>query len=142
MLGDLQIEALAHNCVSCGKPFKDGHMVFAAYWGRDLRSFENQVDLGLLGANVRNTWLHFNCDKPLRTDWAMFPDLHSCIRCKKKLGEKDMVQPVFQVVNPRAVNPNDPTDVGIALNERIYMAHCACENPHLTNRSSNILVMP
>lgn len=105
-------------------------------------SFENQIDLGLIGANVRNNWLHFNCDKPLRTDWAMYPDLHSCIRCKKKLEASDLIQPVFQVVNPRAVNPSDATDIGIALNERVYMVHCDCFNPQLTNRSSNILVTP
>jgi hypothetical protein len=141
-MGDLKIEALANKCVSCSKLFKDGHLVFAAYWQRELTSFEKQVDLGLLGGNVRNTWLHFNCDKPLRTDWAMYPDLHSCIRCKKKLGTSDMVQPVFQIVNPRAVNPNDFTDVGIALNERLYLVHCDCTNTQLDHRSTNILVAP
>jgi len=141
-MGDLQIEALAQQCVSCGKPFKDGHLVFAAYWCNALSSFEKQVDLGLIGSEVRNTWLHFNCDKPLRTDWAMYPDLHSCIRCKKKLETADLVQPVFQVTNPRAVNPNDFTDVGIAFNERVYMVHCDCFNPQLTHRSTNILVTP
>lgn len=140
MISDLQLEALAHNCLICDKQFRDGHLVFAAYWRKDLVSFETQIDLGLIGANVRNTWLHFNCDKPFRTDWAMFPDLHSCIRCKKGLAATDMVQPVFQVVNPRAVNPRDFTDVGIALNERIYMVHCDCTNPQLTQRSTNILV--
>lgn len=141
MLGSLQIEALAHNCVACSKPFADRHLVLASYWQKDIRSFERQIELGLLGAAVRNTWLHFNCEKPLITSWTMNPDMHSCIRCKKALGAQDMVQPVFQIINPRAVNPGDPTDVGIALNERVYFVHCDCANPALNNSRSNILLV-
>lgn len=140
MLGNLQIKALAHNCAACGKPFADTSLVLAAYLQRSVRSFEQQIEIGLIGADVRNMWVHFSCDKPLFESWAMTPDLHSCIRCKRKLESNDMIQPVFQVVNPQAVNPLDPTDVGIALNERVYFVHCDCTNTALNRQSSNILV--
>lgn len=69
----------------------------------------------------------------------MNPDMHNCIRCKKKLGEKDMVQPVFQIIDSKAINPLDPTDIGIALNERVYFVHCDCTNSKLDAHSSNII---
>jgi hypothetical protein len=141
MLGNLQIKALAHNCAVCSKPFEDTHLVLAAYWHKSVRSFEKQIEIGLIGADVRNTWVHFSCDKPLFASWSMTPDIHSCIRCKQKFAANDMIQPVFQVINPHAVNPLDPTDVGIALNERVYFVHYDCKNPGLNRQSSNILLV-
>jgi hypothetical protein len=52
-----------------------------------------------------------------------------------------VIQPVFQVINPREQNPLDPTDVGIALNERVYFLHADCSNPGLNRHSSNILLL-
>lgn len=142
MLNDLRIEALSQHCAACSQPLADTHLIYASYWVRDLRSFEKQVELGIIGSSARNVWVHVDCDKPLYKSWNMIPDLHTCIRCKKKLGDKDMVQPVFQVINARAVNPSDPTDIGIALGERVYLAHCNCSNPGLDKQSSNILIIP
>lgn len=141
MLGNLQIEALSHNCAICGKGFSTQHLVLAAYFQKSIRDFERQIELGLIGANVRNVWVHFSCQHPLITSWAMNPDMHSCIRCKKSLSDKDLVQPVFQIIDAKAVNPSDPTDVGIALNERVYFVHCDCGNPRLDNKNSNILLV-
>jgi hypothetical protein len=141
MQGNLLIEALTHSCAACSKAFESRHLVIATYLQKDLQSFEHQIDIGLIGAHIRNVWVHFSCEKPLITSWTMTPDLHSCIRCKSKLGIKDMVQPVFQVVNDKAVNPLDPTDVGIALNERVYFVHCDCTNKSLDRQNTNILVL-
>jgi len=140
MLGDLRIEALTHRCAACDTELVSQHLVLAVYWHKQLRAFERQVELGLLGAGVRNVWSHFSCEKPLITSWVMNPDMHNCIRCKKILGKEDLVQPVFQITDNKAVNPLDPTDVGIALNERVYFTHCNCANPKLDKQSSNILV--
>jgi len=140
MLGNLQIEALTHRCAACSKGFAVQHLVVATYWVKHLRDFSRQIDIGIIGAGVRNMWVHFSCDKPLITSWAMTPDMHSCIRCKKALGREDLVQPVFQIIDAKAVNPNDPTDVGIALNDRVYFVHCECANPALKHHGSNILV--
>ena len=140
MLGSLLVEGLAHNCARCGTSLRPQHLVMSAYWQHAIRSFGDQVEIGLIGANVRNMWIHFSCDKPLITDWQMNPDIHACIRCKKRFEEKHLIQPVFQVLDPSAQNPHDPTDVGISLNERVYFVHCDCVNPALSAQSSNILV--
>ena len=140
MLGNLQIEALTHRCAKCSNAFADKHLVLATYWVKSVRDFSLQVDIGIIGAGVRNAWVHFDCEKPLFTSWIMTPDLHSCIRCRKALNSADLVQPVFQVIDARAVNPLDHTDVGVALNDRVYFVHCDCTNPSLTKHSSNILV--
>jgi hypothetical protein len=52
-----------------------------------------------------------------------------------------MIQPVFQVVNPREVNPADPEDIGMALGDRIYFVHADCENVKLDRKSGNILLL-
>jgi len=141
MLNDLRIEALSLGCACCGKTFADGHRLMAAYFVRDVRSFEQQVELGIIGARVRNLWVHVDCDNPdLRVGWNMTPDIHHCIRCKTFLKKEDIVSPVFGIDNPRAVNPDDPSDIGISLRERVYFVHTDCKNPTLTRDSSNILL--
>lgn len=140
---DLLIEALTHNCVSCTKPLTSGHRVITAYYVSDLRSFSQQVELGLLGASARNFWVHVECANPKLKEgtWHMHPDIHHCIRCGKSLATKDVVNPVFQIVDAKAVNPSDPTDVGIAMSDRIYFLHSDCANPQLT-RGSGLLIKP
>ena len=138
MADSLKIEALTHRCASCGDKMRDSDLVTSAYFKSDIRHFGRQVELGIIGADVRALWVHLNCQKRDYASWNMTPDIHNCIRCKKLLENKDIIQPVFQVVDNRAVNPQDPTDVGVALNERIYFVHCDCQNPSL--KSSVILV--
>lgn len=140
MLDNLRIEALTHNCAKCAKHLTVQHLVIASYWVKSVKDFSQQLDIGIIGANVRNVWVHLNCEKPLLTSWDMTPDIHICVRCKKSLGKEEIVQPVFQVINPRAVNPNDPSDVGIALNDRVYFVHCDCTNTTLRNDGSNLIV--
>lgn len=142
MLSDLQIEALSQGCARCGKTFHDGHRLTAAYFTKDVRSFERQVELGIIGARIRNIWCHVSCEDPtLATNaWNMTPDIHHCIKCKSFLQKEDIVVPVFGIDNPRAVNPNDPTDIGISLRERIYFVHVDCKNKTLTGESSNIIL--
>lgn len=141
MLSDLQIEALAHGCAKCAGVFKTTHLVTAAYFHSSVKTFEAQVEIGLIGQNVRNLWLHFDCDKPTYASWNMTPDIHICIRCKKRFAKDDVVQPVFQIIDPRAVNPSDPTDVGLALNERVYFVHAECKNAGMNKKSSNIILV-
>ena len=141
MLGDLQIEALSKGCASCGKSFADGHRLYATYFVKDVRSFERQIELGIIGARIRNLWVHVDCEDPLLKDgWTMTPDIHHCIRCRSLLRKEEVVVPVFGIDNPRAVNPDDPQDIGISLRERVYFIHADCKNTTLTHNSTNILV--
>jgi len=141
MLNDLRIEALAQGCVSCSKPLKHGHRVLTAYHLSELRSFAQQVELGLLGAGARNFWTHVECENPdlEKGTWAMHPDIHHCVRCGDSLSKKDVVNPVFRVEDPNMVNPSDPADRGVALGDRIYFMHADCKNPALTKGSSILI---
>lgn len=141
MLHGLQIDALAEGCADCGKPFEDAHRIRAAYAAKDIRSFERQVELGIIGANVRNFWVHVDCTDLKLTDehWNMNPDIHHCIKCGKSLESDAIIVPVFQVIDPKAVNPDDPTDTGVALGERVYFIHADCKNTKLNKRNTNIL---
>ncbi len=139
-MDSLLVKAIAHRCAACSSHFAPQHLVMAAYRHSTVRHFGDQVEIGIIGADVRNLWIHFSCDKPLITSWIMTPDLHNCIRCKKRLEDNHMIQPVFQILDAKMVNPADPTDVGISLNERVYFVHCDCGNPALNAHSSNILV--
>lgn len=136
-----QIEALAHGCAVCGKSFQDGTFVCNAYAKKDLRSFEKQIELGIIGQGVRSLWIHTSCKHPDIRSWNVVPDIHTCVRCKKAFSSKDVIQPVFQIVNPRAQNPSDPTDVGIELGDRVYFMHADCENTQLNRTSGNILLV-
>lgn len=141
MFSDRQIEALSHGCAGCGKGFTDGTFCVTSYRVSDIRPFFSQVELGIIGAGVRNIWLHLDCDEVNLRSWNMQPDIHVCIRCKSHLGRTDVVQPVFQVVNPDAINPDDPTDKGVELGDRIYFVHVDCKNTALNQSSSNILIL-
>ena len=131
MLGDLQIEALTHGCAKCGKPFADTHFVSAAYFQKTVRSFAKQIEIGIAGQGVRNVWVHLDCADPSVKEWKVTPNIHKCIRCKKEFSREDLIQPAFQIVKPRAVNPHDPTDVGIELGDRVYFIHADCGDAKL-----------
>jgi hypothetical protein len=139
VLDDIRTVALTHQCAACQKSLLTQHLVVASYWADVVRDFALQIDIGIIGAGVRNVWIHFDCAKPLITSWAMTPDIHSCIRCRKNIDRHDLIQPVFQVIDAKAVNPNDYTDVGIALNDRVYFMHSDCKNTTLAGGSSSIL---
>jgi len=141
MLNDLRIEALTHECVRCSKPLRHGHRVLSAYYVSELRSFAQQVELGLIGAGARNFWTHVECDNPTLKEgvWFMHPDIHHCVRCGESLTSKDVVNPVFRVDDPNMQNPEDPMDRGVALGDRIYFMHADCKNRALTRGSSILL---
>jgi hypothetical protein len=138
-LDDNRIVAAAHRCLMCEKALKDRDKIRSAYYQKDLVSFEKQVELGIIGSNVRSFWIHVDCANPALEGFNLNPDVHHCIKCSKSLAKEDVVTPVFQVIDPDAVNPEDPTDKGIALNERVYFIHADCVYPSLSGRS-NILV--
>jgi len=142
MVDSLRIEALMHRCAACSRRLEDGDMIASAYIKEDVAHFDKQVELGIVGADVRVMWVHLDCQKPSRVEWRMNPDLQTCIRCNMKIGMKDVVQPCFQVTDPDARSSTDPTDRGIALNERIYFVHADCKNPGLDKRSTHILLKP
>jgi hypothetical protein len=140
MLSDLQIEALAQGCGNCGGSLKAGNRVLAVYHASTVRSFAQQVELGVIGASARNFWVHLWCEDPkLEKGWHMHPDIHHCIRCSDPLHKQDVVVPVFQVVDPEAVNPADSTDKGIALGDRVYFVHVDCKNGRLDKKGTSIL---
>lgn len=141
MFSDRQIEALAQGCAKCAQPFKDTDLLHAAYWQKDVRSFENQIELGILGYGIRNLWFHVDCKAPSIRSWNVTPDIHSCVRCKKGFSSSDVILPLFQIVNPKAVNPEDSSDVGIELGDRVYFMHADCRNVRLDSASSNIILV-
>ena len=141
MFSDRQIDALAQGCAKCSKRFQDRDLLHAAYWQKDVRSFETQIELGILGYGVRNLWLHVDCQKPSIGSWNVTPDIHACVRCKRAFLATEVILPLFQIVNPKAVNPNDATDVGIELGDRVYFMHADCSNATLNRASSNIILM-
>lgn len=142
MLDTERIIALSHRCAACDHLLRDGDVVVSGYFQKDIRITHTHIELGIIGADVRTLWFHLDCHKKRKDEWRMYPELQICIRCGKNLEAKDIVQPAFQVTNPRAINPSDPTDVGIALNERIYLVHYDCRNTSLDKNASNILLKP
>jgi len=142
MFSDLQINALGNGCAACGKPFVLNSRVRTAYRVGDVRSFEMQVELGIIGSNARNIWMHADCNDPqlLGKGWNMAPDIHHCIRCRSKLSREEIVSPVFSIDDANAVNPSDPTDRGLVLRDRVYFIHADCKNPRLNSQASNILL--
>jgi hypothetical protein len=142
VLSGIAIDALSEGCAKCGGKFANRHLCCASYTVNALKSFEFQIELGIIGAGVRNFWVHTDCDKKTMEEWNnMTPDIHICVKCKKQLQRQDVVQPVFQVTNPREQNPLDPEDVGIALNDRVYFLHSDCANPGLNRHAGNILLL-
>ena len=143
VLDSLRIEKLNAACLLCGNPLKDRHRVTSAYVVSDLRSFETQIELGIIGANVRNFWKHVDCfNHDLGKNYHMQPDINHCIKCNAKLDSKDIVIPVFQVVATGVCNPHDSTDIGISLGERVYLLHADCNNTACARDSRNILYAP
>jgi len=130
MFSDLQIEALAHGCAKCAKPFILNSRVRSAYLVRDIHSFEHQVELGIAGRGVRNLWLHVDCADPtlITKQWNMKPTIQHCIRCSRELKRDELVVPVFSIDDANAVNPADPTDRGLALRERVFFMHADCSD--------------
>ena len=141
MFSDRQIEALAQGCAKCGVGFCDTDLLHASYMQKDVRSFENQIELGILGYGIRNLWFHVDCRKPSIRSWNVTPDIHTCVRCKKRFSSSDIILPLFQIVNPKAVNPEDASDVGIELGDRVYFMHADCSNAQLNKSTGNIVLM-
>ncbi len=133
------IDVLTHSCVSCGRGLRATERVHAAYPLEDVKSFAKQVELGIIGGDVRNAWAHLFCNNPTLHGYKLKPDLHSCIECKNPFTARDLVVPIYQVLDPRAINPNDPTDVGITLADRVYLIHHNCRNIRLDQNKDNIL---
>jgi len=138
MLDTERIIALSHRCAACEHVLQDGDLIVSGYFQKDVRTTQTHAELGIIGANIRTLWFHLNCNKKGRNQWHVYPELQTCFCCGKKFQANDIVQPAFQVTNPRAVNPSDPTDVGIALNERIYLIHYDCRQA----QTNNILLKP
>ena len=144
MFDQIRIEALNASCASCGVALKDRDRITSAYSVKDIRSFEFQVELGILGADIRNYWIHVDCIDPALSTGLdhLQPSIHPCIRCNEQLESQDVICPVFQVVTAKVQNPSDPTDIGIGLGERVYFVHADCKNKELTKQPTSILYTP
>jgi len=140
-IDDNLVIALTHSCIKCSEGIDRDHYLLVGYKHVDITPslLISQADLGLSSNSTRPTWTHVDCFLPDLKGWNVNPDIQTCIRCKSKLSPKDIVQPVFRVNNPRAINKFDPTDVGIELGERIYFVHAGCDNPSMDQDTSNIL---
>ena len=141
---DRQIEALHHGCANCGASFKDRDRIITVYMVSSvlqcIGAFNDPLEIGIAGGQARNHWTHYDCeDHPLRSI-TLIPDIRTCLACRAKLNKQDMVIPVFQVIENDAVNPNDPTDLGIILADRVYFAHQNCRNKQLRSTQKNIIV--
>lgn len=89
--------------------------------------------------NVRVLYKHVECSDPaLMRSYHVIPTIEQCIRCKQKLLPAHVIQPVYQVTGVDVVNPQDPTDKGIELGERIHFVHVDCGSPDL--RAGSLLV--
>jgi len=135
----ISIETLSHGCVDCGQPFQIADRICSIYRAGEVRSFETQIELGVIGGGVRNYWIHLYCHNHKLKEHGLKPDIHHCVECRKGLAKDDLVIPIFQVTNPRAINPLDPTDVGISLAERVYFIHGNCRNIAMNKQSTNPL---
>jgi len=122
------IEVMAHTCAVCEKGLKSTDRITSLYKCSDISTFAKQAELGIAGGSTRNYWAHLFCDNTNLGGYLLQPDIHSCIECKRALTRQDLVIPVFQVMNPRIVNPADITDVGLELAERIFFIHHNCRN--------------
>lgn len=124
----VKIEVLTHACAVCQKDLKENDRVTSLYAAGEVNSFANQAALGIAGANVRNYWAHLYCHNTKLAGYPLVPDIHTCIECRKSLSKEDMIVPVFRVLNPKMINPNDLTDFGVELSDRIYFIHYSCRN--------------
>jgi len=136
----IRIEALADRCLRCTQLLADRQRVLPCYHTGPLLAGAQQLhEVGLfVGADTRPRWLHVRCDDPQLRTYAMQPTLELCARCKGRLDTSHMIQPVYQVTG-RGVNPNDPTDTGLFIGDRIHFVHIDCGDPTL--KSSSLLVV-
>lgn len=142
LLDTIRIEALNSQCTACGNPLHDRERIVATYPVSSIRSFEKQIELGILGAGIRNYWVHLDCTNPFLQGYSMIPDITHCIHCKNLLTPTDIVLPVFQVTGVNVANPEDPTDKGLTLGDRVYFVHANCKNRNLKGDSGNLLYTP
>jgi len=140
---DRQIEALHHGCADCGKQFQDRDRIITLYRTSSILQcmglFKDPIEIGIAGGEARNSWVHYNCQDRALGSVSLIPEIRMCLVCKAKFSKDDMVIPVFQIIGNDVVNPSDPTDVGIALGERVYFAHHDCRNQRLDKKRFNIV---
>lgn len=134
------LDAVSRLCVVCSQPLCALHRVVGAYRAEDLFSSAPDVEVGLFVGSGRPLFRHVACEDPTLKNWKMRPDIQYCIRCRKGLATRDVVQPVFGVQDAQAVNPLDPTDKGLTLGERIYFVHVDCKNTDMS-RGQGVLVL-
>lgn len=134
----------AERCVACTKRFEDRDRVAPCYVVGELRlDAPAQPEVGLLLFHeedpARPFYRHVDCaDRSLRRT-PMRPSIHYCIRCQLPLGTRDFTFPVFQVINPIARNPSDPSDTGVEFGERIHFAHIDCKDAQLKRTSALVV---
>jgi len=134
-MDSLRIEAIASRCIHCSTLLGDAHRVTAAYRVGDLLYARQELEVGFFVGDVRPFWQHVDCSDPKLLRYALRPALDYCIRCKQGFKPADVAVPVMQIVDPKGVNPNDPTDTGLYLGDRIYFAHLDCGDQTLMGRA-------
>lgn len=132
-------------CVKCTKAFADRDRVHPSYVAGELGvDLTGQPEVGLLQIqnamnDARPLFRHVVCEDPSLRETALLPSIHYCIKCRLPLSRKDLVSPVFQVVNPKATSPTDPTDQGVEFGDRIHFAHIDCKDAKLARTSALIV---
>lgn len=108
------------------------------YRTSDLFYARECLDLGVV-LDVRIHYRHVDCADPelRKGSYHVIPTIEQCIKCKQKLLPNHFVMPVHQITGVDVVNPNDPTDKGLELGERIHLVHVDCTAPSL---STSLLV--
>lgn len=134
-MDSVRIDALASRCLCCCTLLGDAHRVIPAYRAESLLYARQEHELGLFVGDVRPMWRHVDCADPKLLRYAMRPDIQYCVRCRQALRAADAITPVMQVVDPKAVNPNDPTDTGLALGDRIHFVHVDCGDRTMMDKS-------
>lgn len=130
-MDSLRIDAVSERCLVCTAPLARRHFVVPTYLAHDLLYAKQHLEVGLLVNGVRPMWHHVDCADPSLKRYNVLPDIHYCLRCRRQISNYEVIQPVFCVDNPRAVNPKDPTDVGMTFGDRIYFRHVDCTNRQL-----------
>lgn len=142
MDNSILIEAVSCCCGKCSKPLRQLERIVGSYVCKHLTEMAvdpyKGADVGIIPA-VRPIWIHVDCSNTQLTGWHLNPSIRHCIKCGLAVSKEDVLVPVFRVENERAVNPSDPTDVGIALGERLYFVHADCTNPRLSSINTNLL---
>lgn len=136
------IENRMHRCAVCTKPMQDRDRVVPSYVAGEMKHYPPiHSEMGLLTfhADDRPFFVHVNCFDPMLLEVPLLPSIHYCVHCQMPLGPRHFVHPVYQVVNPLAVSPTDPTDRGVAFGERVHFAHIDCKDPE-HKRTSALIV--